>query len=320
MANKGISLNLLTLRKPTNLTVTDACPTRIRGFSVTTSRAWRLYFPAAVENVENNSIEFLSAVVGVWIELQNNSVPKHGSIMALTDNSSAVCWLKRCSFNSATDPVDSAIACHLATLVVTDNVQLNSQHVKGAQNKLADSLSRDSDMSDTELTDSALSSSPDQVPASLTVCPLPDDVICWIYSTLQLPRQSHSAALNPATKSKTCGGTGGQPSSTPQASQTMTSSAPSRTHKGSRLGLDSCNRSDKTQELDKSVPSSTHVRDRYWVALCATPLHTWRRNSGVIRGQAPFTNLGDKTGLLTEYKHCFRLVRIKTHQQNATVH
>jgi hypothetical protein len=147
-ASNGINMNLLTFRRPTNITITDACMSGIGGFSVTTGRAWRHYFTSSMSHHHINTIEFLASVVGIWLEIGYKAIPHLGNTLALTDNSSCVCWLKRSSFNSDTSLVDHTIACKVASLIVSSNTQLNSQHVPGAKNKLADLLSRDRDSTD----------------------------------------------------------------------------------------------------------------------------------------------------------------------------
>jgi hypothetical protein len=62
-AHTGINLNLLTLRQPTNIMFSDACPSGIGGFSVKSSRAWR-YHLRHPNVLHINTLEFLASVVG----------------------------------------------------------------------------------------------------------------------------------------------------------------------------------------------------------------------------------------------------------------
>jgi hypothetical protein len=42
IARHGINMNLLTLRRPTNIILTDACPNGLGGYSISSGRAWRI--------------------------------------------------------------------------------------------------------------------------------------------------------------------------------------------------------------------------------------------------------------------------------------
>jgi hypothetical protein len=321
-ANNGINMNLLTIRQPTNITVTDACLSGMGGFSVTSGRAWRIYFPRPITHLHINSVEFLASVVGVWLEVYYKALPTLGSLLALTDNASCVCWLKRSSFNSATRITDHAIACQVASIIIASNSQLNSQHVPGAKNKLADSLSRDVAMSDTNLTANAISNFPSQVPKHFRIYPIPRKIICWIYSILQLENPSFTEGPNPETKSRTCHGTDGQPSLPPANSTTTPTSTISATPNDHTSQTASSNPSatdDKDQERDPPQDFSDQVRDRFSAGLSAIPSVTWRRNFGVLRGSAPFTNIHNKISSTTLHPTSFEPGPTQTLPSTATV-
>jgi hypothetical protein len=298
-ARDGINMNLLSTRVPANITITDACPTGIGGFSIPSGRGWRFQFQETLY-IQNNAIEFMASVVGIWIDIQNNAVPPMGSILAITDNKSCVCWLKKSSFDSATKPFESAVACHLALLVIHNKIQLHSQHLAGLRNKLADSLSRHFDLDIHDLTRLALSQYPDQVPATFRIYQVPPEVSSWICSMLMLLTPPSSNAPNPPTKRRTSFGTGGTNTynasvSTPTPSSTTT---PTLNAPQSEQGF--YRRSDKDlSDPPNNRPLAAIIRQTFSDGLLGIPLDTWRRNSGVISGIARFTNSTDKTFLLT---------------------
>lgn len=156
-ANTGINLNLLTMRKPTNLIITDACLDGIGGFSMTSGRAWRMDL-RSFKILDNNKLEFLAAVVGILQAFSDNEIPNLGNILSLTDNCSALCWLHKNNFNPATQPIHIEIASKLAMTCITNNFTIHSQHIAGVENKVADCLSRSHDMSSTLLEKSIISS------------------------------------------------------------------------------------------------------------------------------------------------------------------
>ncbi len=74
----GISLNLLTYRRPSHILFSDTCPTGLGGYSINTGKAWRWKIPPEFsESVQskNNILEFLAAVITIWVELLADSTP-----------------------------------------------------------------------------------------------------------------------------------------------------------------------------------------------------------------------------------------------------
>ena len=65
-----------------------------------------------------------------------------------------------------------------------------SQWFPGIQNNVADTLSREIDLSDVELTNLLHLSIPSRVPANFDIVPLPNEIVSWLTSLLlQLPVQ-----------------------------------------------------------------------------------------------------------------------------------
>jgi hypothetical protein len=300
-AHIGINLNLVSMRKPTNMTITDACPSGMGGFELPSGKAWRMPLPN-IQHLPNNALEFIASVIGIWVALEQNTVPNLGSILAITDNSSCVCWLKKSTFNSTMNPVDCQIACKLATLVITNNIQLNAQHVPGSKNNLADALSRKFQLSEADLTIFARLNFPDQVPANFQVCPLPEEITCWVYSTLQLRTPSFKAKPNQPTKNEILPGNAGRVSS-PHLESIMTAISTTSTQSTeTQLQLDSY----KPSEPKSCYPNSgfaQQIKDQFSAGLFATPLATWQRNSGVLTAAAPFTNNHATTSSVIPSQH-----------------
>jgi hypothetical protein len=68
--NKGISLNLLTTRQPTDIAWSDSCPYGIGGYD-NSGFAWRIQFPessrAYGNSALNNLYEFIGVAVNIWL-------------------------------------------------------------------------------------------------------------------------------------------------------------------------------------------------------------------------------------------------------------
>lgn len=292
-ASTGISFNLITLRLPTNIIITDACPTGIGGFSITTGAAWRLDI-SRFSHVPNNSLEFIASVVGILLEHQLNHIPHLGNVLALTDNSSCACWLFRSNFDPSHQPINFEISTTLALRCIHHDFTVHSQHIKGSHNLLADLLSRQPNLTDTALTSHARHSFPSQIPTNFKLYPLPDDLMCWVYSTLALHQSSSRAAPKPATKKQTAAGPGGAPS--PNASESATTpTSPNSPRPTKRLfAAPSSSRSNPAICL-QPADIAYEIQKHYSAGVYEKPSATWLRNSHVISGQVPFTSLATPT-------------------------
>jgi hypothetical protein len=269
------------------------------GFSVPSGRGWRYQFDAALD-IQNNAIEFLASVVEIWLDILNKVIPPFGSILAITDNTSCVCWLKKSSFDNATKPFESKIACHLALLVINQNIQLHSQHLAGLTNKLTDALSRKFDYDDYDLTRLALSTYPDQVPVHFRIYPVPPEVSSWISSTLTLLTPPSTNEPSPPTRNRTSPGSVGKNTYIASESATMPSWTATHTSNGQQLEQASSKPSGSALSAPHDPrPLAEVIRSTFSEGLLEIPLDTWRRNSGVISGLARFTNSNDKTFSLT---------------------
>ena len=101
-AHRGISMNQITIRKPSKICWSDSCPFGIGGFLLS-GRAWRIRIPntSPIYGVDmaNNVLEFLGMMVSIWLVLIE--CDEHGSeqdcILALGDDTSAISWLFKSS-------------------------------------------------------------------------------------------------------------------------------------------------------------------------------------------------------------------------------
>jgi hypothetical protein len=145
-AKAGISLNKITIRHPTRISWSDACPYGIGGYDLG-GFAWRIKIPETSplqgDKRFNNLFEFIGMAVNVWIECLDSS-PASECILAIDDNTSAIGWL----FSSGKMPTDSltfksvqVVARKVARLILGSKHCLASQHIKGELNVVSDLLS-----------------------------------------------------------------------------------------------------------------------------------------------------------------------------------
>ena len=92
---------------------------------------------------QNNSLEFVAALLTVWGAILSKNVPEEACFLALCDNTSSVSWLHK--------PLHLAVRKYAEVLLHADCC-LYSQHIAGVSNKVADLISQKFDLSHPKLT------------------------------------------------------------------------------------------------------------------------------------------------------------------------
>jgi hypothetical protein len=308
-AREGISMNLLTLRKPSQVGISDSCPFGMGGFTWS-GRAWRLRIPESspIHGVSeaNNVLEFLAMAVTIWLVLLECKLHGlvHECILSLGDNTSAIGWI----FRSTRLPTDSPyylpvqlISRKIALLISESQQGLCSQHLKGETNHVADWLSftdqtRDGkrnpvafdDPADDLLTHRLHSSVPQLIPQHFEISPLPDEILSFVEQVLRTTESSMIRYSRRQTKTGIAPGDGGSDTANKPVSWTRSCltfpsksvnscSAPSSAPTKSPIGTSQAN---FLEQLRKPW------RER----LSALPQAIWLRRFGTISNQVPFTS------------------------------
>ena len=95
LANKGMSMNLLTYRQVDTLYRSDACPAGLGGYS-NKGRAWRFYIPLELQlRATLNMLEHLASIIGPWIDVIENNMPAFSCLLSMTDSTTTQGWLKK---------------------------------------------------------------------------------------------------------------------------------------------------------------------------------------------------------------------------------
>lgn len=301
-ASQGININLVSLRKPTNMIITDACPTGMGGYSWTSGTAWRMDL-TSFNIVNNNPLEFLAIVVGIIIDQQLGNIPHLGNILALSDNSSAVSWLQRSNFSSSSPDhkLHAKIAEKLAFTCINNEFSIHPQHIEGAKNEVADILSRRFDLDSAQLKSFLLTHHSSQLPRNFRILQVPNEITSWVFSILSPEASSLIQGRKRRMKKSTEPGSAGSSSSKKIcASGTIPTSISSPQSTNSILPNVSSNHSSLAVSPETSL--TFQIKKNYWAGLSAKPLATWLRNSGVSRGQAQFTSRTIPTSSITSYK------------------
>jgi hypothetical protein len=289
-AYEGVSMNLLTIRRPTHVYASDSCKERNKagmgGYSVTSGRAWRFQFPRDIANdplVTNNLLEYMATVVTIWIDEIYGHIPADSSILSTTDSSSAAGWLHKSSFRDS-HPGHEKISRHLARLAIEGKWQINPQHIRGIYNFVSDLLSRELHMPNDVLLTLLRTKFHAQIPKTFQIFPLPPEVESWIYSTVQSTIESGTEKQSQPTRNLTGHGIVGWNTWRSSASLTTNSSTASNTSAPRQPWSN-------FSSYVYDGPSLVQVtRETFEATLSGKPLANWWRASGQTAEKAPATS------------------------------
>ena len=195
---QGVPFNNICFTKYTQKILTDASEFGLGGVNISTGKVWRFQIPLWMrKSMHINLLEFIACTIGIWLEIIHNKSETFLKIQALTDNSSAVGWLSKASFNPKTHHGHDIVARKLATILLDSNSTITSQHTPGRTNIVADSLSRDFHLPNNQLTLILKSLYPQQANRNFQILEtLPPEITSWIYSLQHIstkPRDSQTA-------------------------------------------------------------------------------------------------------------------------------
>jgi hypothetical protein len=187
-AKMGVSLNNVVFRKPTSIYQSDASEFGMGWYNIITGRAWRWESPIALRlRTSINSLEFISSIVTILIDILLGLVQPEDCILSQTDSSLAAGWLRKSNFAESQDEeIQLCNARKLATLLIDSHSCIYSQWFSGELNNISDSLSRDFRLSDSFLVTNLSSMFPNQVPFGYTIHPRPTEISFWVTSAVLL--------------------------------------------------------------------------------------------------------------------------------------
>jgi hypothetical protein len=313
MARKGISMNGLTIRNPTILSISDSCPCGLGGFT-SSGRAWRLRVSSSSfiygKSIANNVLEFLAMTITIWLALEecekNNQFDE--LILALGDNTSAIGWM----FKTGKLPIDSPyyaaanfIARKTATLLSRSKNFLVSQHIPGKENEIADWLTfegadRSNEMkpvqhpiaydcpSNDQLSARLLTLFPQLLPQHFEISPLPTEIFSFAQESAQMLESSMIRSLKDVQKMRTeSGGDGSDFVMSPGSAMTpileeYLQVKPPRSSEPFLKYIESLSSRSKESFVES-------VKSRWQDRLLELPRGIWERSSGTISGGHPCT-------------------------------
>jgi hypothetical protein len=203
---EGIDLNLIAYRRPTHVYRSDSCPAGLGGYNHE-GFAWRFYLPDDLKfRASNNLLEHLAAIISPWVDIIAGRITKGDCALSMTDSTTSEGWLRKSNFiEDGEDPIQATIrlevARHHATHYLSNEIREYSQWFRGADNNVADALSRDNDRTDEELTQILRLHCPSQLPQHFKIVPLPNEIVSWLtLLLLRLPVKQQLAETHSTTK------------------------------------------------------------------------------------------------------------------------
>ena len=145
VTNKGVPINNTVFVKPSVPLWSDACEYRIGGYSEN-GLAWIWRIPASWHGkLTLNLLEFLASAVTIYMTIYMTilKLGQGSHILALTDSSSALDWMHKSSFDPVNAESQYELAIWLGWTLVSHETYLYSQHIRGTEKIIADSLLRD---------------------------------------------------------------------------------------------------------------------------------------------------------------------------------
>lgn len=279
IAHKGISMNLITFRKPTIAYRSDACPAGIGGYS-SKGRAWRWELPTNLRfRATLNMLEHIATIIGPWIDIIEGNMPEYSCVLSMSDSTTAAGWLKKSNFQPSETESKEMTRIKLlfsrshATRMMENKCVDYSQWFPGDENDLADSLSRDFHLSNHQLTSLFHSLIPKQTPKNLKISTLPKEIESFLFSILQqLPEKTQQ--LEKHKHSGLSLGKDGKSFLTKLESKTTTSSTNSQVEKETS----SCHPLPKQSEKDTFLEEMSNP---WFARQSAPPWTTYLRPSEI---------------------------------------
>ena len=293
-ANQGMSMNLLTFRIPDIVYICDASEYGLGGFA-THGRAWTYQIPKELRNRAHiNVLEYLTQIVSIWIDILEGRVSKEDCVLSIGDNTSAMGWLRRSNFRQKEDTdtswfVKQQLGRHLAELVLNADICLYQQWLKGSDNLVADSLSRDSYYLNANTHKIFLTNVvPHQLPPNFNIRPVPKEISYFITSILQqLP-----ATQQQSSKQK--------PSELALGNIGTISCLVSESVMSSLMGYQDTSKILSCRDLPKQLEKGPSLKEIIQIWLkeqSQPPSHMWLRPSGQTTGMTPDWTMMERLAL-----------------------
>jgi hypothetical protein len=224
-----------------------------------------------------NQKEYIASAVNQWIQLRYDESPFPCS-NDITDNTSTAAWMYKSNFDPESRPINNEVARFNAQNLMDNNATCYSQHMPGAMNVIADSLSRDFHLTNNQLISLFEHiKSPCLPNKKMTIIDLPEEITSWIASLAQLQPKKRELSWGHTPSTLALGILGWSGSTT---SEQMTPYFKNSTHQNEYA---SCAPSYTPSDEETSLPTGIQLKG----IQRRRPSITWRRPSSQVVGSTP---------------------------------
>ncbi len=178
----GINMNTIAYHCPTHAYQSDLCPARLGGYS-NEGFGWRCYLPQYLKfRASNNLLKHIAVIIAPWVDIIAGRLTRGNCALSMTNSTTSEGWLKKTNFiEDGESPIQATIRLKVAHLhashYLSHEIREYSQWFCGADNQVANALSRDDDHTDKELTKILHLHCPSQVPPHFEIVPLPSKIV-----------------------------------------------------------------------------------------------------------------------------------------------
>ena len=175
---KGVPINNIVFIKPSVTLRSDACEYGIGGYNDNDLSCSWIITSVWHGKLTLNLLELLALSITIYMNILQ--LGQGSNILAFADSSSALGWMHKASFDLVNVESHDSVAFWIGWTLVSNETSLYSQHIKGTEKIITDSLSRYFHMSDQTLTKTFNRILPQQTAASFQIKNPPRNVISWI--------------------------------------------------------------------------------------------------------------------------------------------
>ncbi len=146
----GVDMNIIAYRRPTHAYQSDSCPAGLGGYS-NEGFAWRYYLPKQLKfRASNNLLEHIAAIITPWVDIIADCLTRGDCALSMTGSTTSEGWLKKTNFiEDGESLIQATIRLEVARLhashYLSHEIREYSQWFSGADNQVANALSRDDD-------------------------------------------------------------------------------------------------------------------------------------------------------------------------------
>ena len=263
-------------RQPTSVPLTDACEIGIGGYTLTSNKLWRYQFSIEEQQAFTLNVkEYIASVIGALLAMEEDDSPQP-CILSLSDSSSTVSWLHKSNHDPQSSPIHNEIARWHAQNLIENDACDYSQHIKGSENLVADSLSRDHHLSDEKLLSLLKTTVPHLLPPNPQIISLHSQNTSWITTLALLAPKKRELKWGLTPSTLAAGVTGWTSAKDPTSQTPIWKNSP------------------PSIEPVSYAPSWMHVRtepSQRWIPLkekpLARPWTMWQRPSQTVVGKTP---------------------------------